>query len=314
MAATVAAPDTRTRAAPWYIWCSVLAVTSAMVGAHWDISWHRSIGRDTFWTPAHIAIYLCGVLAGAWTAYLILRTTFGRLDVPAVRLWGFRGPLGAFLAAWGGIAMLTSAPFDDWWHSAYGLDVKIVSPPHIVLILGVAVVQAGTLVLIRSQVRGRASWLFEYVGAMILVLAMVLILEYTGRSQMHQGWFYRIVATFVPGILAAVAAGSERRWAATVVAGVYSLFLMGAIWMLPLFPAEPKLGPVYQQVTHFIPPDFPLLLIAPALALDLLRARTRAWSAWRRAAVSGALFVGVFAAVQWPFAEFLMSPETGREN
>src|SRR2546422_9886753 len=23
-------------------------------------SWHRSIGRDTFWTPAHLAIYLAG--------------------------------------------------------------------------------------------------------------------------------------------------------------------------------------------------------------------------------------------------------------
>jgi len=26
---------------------------------------------------------------------------------------GFRGPLGCFIAAWGGIAMLTSAPFDN---------------------------------------------------------------------------------------------------------------------------------------------------------------------------------------------------------
>ena len=41
---------------PWYIWLSVVGVTSAMIGVHWDISWHRSIGRDTFWTPAHLAI------------------------------------------------------------------------------------------------------------------------------------------------------------------------------------------------------------------------------------------------------------------
>ena len=50
---------------PWYIWCAVIAVTSAMVGTHWDIAWHRSIGRDTFWTPAHMAIYFAGVLAGS---------------------------------------------------------------------------------------------------------------------------------------------------------------------------------------------------------------------------------------------------------
>jgi hypothetical protein len=53
-----------TAVVPWYVWCAVLSVTSAMVGGHWDISWHRSIGRDSFWTPAHIAIHLCGVLAG----------------------------------------------------------------------------------------------------------------------------------------------------------------------------------------------------------------------------------------------------------
>ena len=29
--------------------------------------------------------------------------------------------------------MLTSAPFDNWWHDAYGLDVKIISPPHMFL-------------------------------------------------------------------------------------------------------------------------------------------------------------------------------------
>ena len=61
---------------PWYVWCSVAAVTFAMVGTTWDISWHQSIGRDTFWTPAHIAIHLCGVLAGISCGYLVLSTTF----------------------------------------------------------------------------------------------------------------------------------------------------------------------------------------------------------------------------------------------
>lgn len=29
--------------------------------------------------------------------------------------------------------MITSAPFDKWWHNAYGLDTKVVSPPHVPL-------------------------------------------------------------------------------------------------------------------------------------------------------------------------------------
>src|SRR5919109_3465699 len=79
------------RAIPWYLWCAALAVTSAYIGGYWDISWHRSIGRDSFWTPAHLAIYACGVLAGLAAAYLIFTTTFGddrELRRVSVRVWG----------------------------------------------------------------------------------------------------------------------------------------------------------------------------------------------------------------------------------
>src|SRR5438876_7136732 len=55
---------------PWYVAAVMIAATSAVVGVMWDISWHRSIGRDTFWTPAHLAIYLGGVLAGAACGWL----------------------------------------------------------------------------------------------------------------------------------------------------------------------------------------------------------------------------------------------------
>jgi uncharacterized membrane protein len=102
---------------PWYLWCSVVAVTSVTIGGRWDVSWHMSIGRDTFWTPAHMAIYLCSVLAGVVCGYLILNATFRRtpgLVASSVHVLGFTAPLGAFLAAWGEIAMLTSAPFDSW--------------------------------------------------------------------------------------------------------------------------------------------------------------------------------------------------------
>jgi hypothetical protein len=289
-----------------------------MVGTHWDISWHRSIGRDTFWTPAHIAIYMCGVLAGISCGFLILSTTL-RTAAPlrdaSVKIWGFRGPLGAFIAAWGGVAMLTSAPFDNWWHNAYGLDVKILSPPHVLLILGMVGVQLGALILILGQMnrvteraRAKLEWLFLYVGAMILVCIMILMFEYTLRVYMHTGFFYRVVAIAIPGILAGIARASNRRWAASIVVGIYSLFLIGCVWILPLFPAVPKLGPVYQLVTRFVPPEFPLLLIVPALALDWLWASTPGWNPWLQAVVSGAVFVGLFMAVQWPFASFLMSP------
>src|SRR5208282_1560957 len=66
----------KTTPIPWYIWANLIAVMSGVFGAVWDISWHESIGRDTFWTTAHMFIYACGVLAGLSCAYLILTITF----------------------------------------------------------------------------------------------------------------------------------------------------------------------------------------------------------------------------------------------
>jgi len=307
----------RAERVPWYVWCAVFGVTSAMIGGQWDISWHRSIGRDTFWTPAHMAIYLCGVLAGLSCGYLILATTFHNfsgLRGTSVKMWGFEAPLGAFIAAWGGVAMLTSAPFDNWWHSAYGLDVKILSPPHVLLIVGNLAVNTGTLILIlgmmnraNAEFRDKLDWLFLYIGGVVLIGLMLMIMEFSWHALMHSGVYYRVFSMAVPLVLAGVARASEKRWAATTVAAVYFLFWAGIGWVLPLFPAEPKLGPVYHQVTQFVPPEFPTLLFIPALALDLLWSRTRDWNLWKKSVVSGVVFLAVLIAVQWPFSEFLQS-------
>src|ERR1043166_7113820 len=63
--------------APWSIYAVLFASLSVILGVIWDISWHRSIGRDTFWTPAHLAIYLGGVVAGLTCGWVALTTTFG---------------------------------------------------------------------------------------------------------------------------------------------------------------------------------------------------------------------------------------------
>jgi hypothetical protein len=309
---------TRGSAVPWYLWCSALAVTSAYVGGYWDISWHRSIGRDSFWSAPHIAIYACGVLAGISSAYLIFTTTFGRnasLRDVSVRIWGLRGPLGAFIAAWGGVAMLVSAPFDDWWHNAYGLDVKIISPPHMVLAAGFFGIELGTVMLMlafmnraASDARRSLQWLFLYVGGMALSESLLLKMEYISRSAQHSSLFYIVMGIGTPAIMVAVAVASRQRWACTIMAGVYSAFALAFLWILPLFPAEPKLGPVYRQITHFIPWEFPLLIVVPSIAVDLLLRRTEQWRPLVRATAAGLLFFLTLLAVQWPFANFLMTP------
>jgi xanthosine utilization system XapX-like protein len=321
---TVAAHSTVFRAEkassgiPGYLWCAALAVTSVTIGGHWDVSWHRSIGRDTFWTPAHMAIYMCGVLAGIACGYLVLATTFRRPGAPvdaSVGILGFRAPLGAFLAAWGGITMLISAPFDNWWHNAYGLDVKIVSPPHTLLIMGIFGVKLGTILLVVSAMNRtqsgaelkRLQRLLLYIGGLVLVLTMFFLMESTFDIELHASGAYIGIAIGVPVLFAMMWECSQYRWAGTCISTIYMLFIIALIQILPLFPAEPKLGPVYHPVHQFIPPQFPLLLIVPAIVLDLALQRTQTWHSWRRAILAGPLFVLCLVIVEWPFASFLMT-------
>ena len=309
---------------PWYLWFGALAVTSASIGGAWDVAWHRSIGRDTFWTPAHLAIQACGVMAAIICGYLILVNTFGnsaRMKVSSVNVLGFYAPLGAFIAAWGGIAMITSAPFDNWWHAAYGLDVKVVSPPHTLLILGIRAVEVGILFLILAVMNrafgegtqsGERAYrtlqrLFLYLGGLIVAGQMFFLMEYTWDVKLHSASAYIAMGIALPLVFAMLSQASRYKWAATSAAAVYMIITIAEILVFPLFPAQPKLGPVFNPVTHLIPGKFPILIFVPALALDLLWQRTRAWKPWKVALVSGFLFIAVLTIVEWPFANFLLS-------
>ena len=62
---------------------------------------------------------------------------------------------------------------------------------------------------------------------------------------------------------------------------------------------------MFREVTHFIPWEFPLLLIVPAFVMDLIMQRTATWRPLVRALVVGVAFFAAFIAVQWPFADFM---------
>src|SRR6187551_3471981 len=60
----------------WHASTAVLAAACVMIGVYWDISWHMSIGRDSFWTPAHLLIQAGGLIAGISSGYVAIKTTF----------------------------------------------------------------------------------------------------------------------------------------------------------------------------------------------------------------------------------------------
>ena len=300
---------------PWFLYAVLFASTSVILGVIWDISWHRTIGRDTFWTPAHMAIYLGGVVAGLTCGWLALGTTFGgnaAARATAVRFWGFRAPLGAWVSIWGAFAMLTSAPFDDWWHNAYGLDVKIISPPHMLLAAGIGAIQIGAMLMALAW-QNRAVGNRQHLGRLYLVSAGLLLLlvatvatEHLQRWDMHVSHFYQVSAGVFLFFLASAGRASFSRWPATTVALVYTVLTLAMVVVLPLFRAQPLLGPIYVPIDRFMPPDFPLLLVVPAMGVDLAMRSLRNRD-WQLAAVIGIVFVAAFVVVQWPFADFLMT-------
>ncbi len=309
----------RAAALPWYLSAMLVGSTSIVVGLLWDISWHMTIGRDTFWTPAHLAIYLGGVLAGLCCGWLALKTTFAGSEAEravAVRFWGFRAPLGAWVAIWGAIAMLTSAPFDDWWHAAYGLDVEILSPPHSLLGAGMITIQIGAMLLALALLNRapageerRLGLAHLYAAGIVILMAMTLVTEYAFPNHRHGGLFYEIMAALLPFILVSVARSSRLRWAATIASAFYMLLTCAMVWILPLFSARPMLGPIDRAVDHMVPPVFPLLLIVPALAIDLiLQRRPGKRAGWLDAVLIGTAFLVLFFVIHWYFADFQLSP------
>ena len=291
-----------------------------VVGLLWDISWHSTIGRDTFWTLPHLLEQLGAIIAGLSCGWLVLRTTFaGTAEdrAASVRFWGFYGPLGAWVTIWGTFVMIASAPFDNWWHDAYGLDVKIVSPPHMVLALGMIAIQLGAILLAlaaQNRATGGAEgkqlgWAYAIAGGVLVAMIATLITEYASRpNQMHSPLFYQVAGGAFPIFLAAFARSGRLRFPATTTAAIYMAIVLAMMWILQLFPARPMLAPIFNAVTHMVPPHFPLLLVVPALAVDLLLRRQGRRGDWTSAVITGLNFVLVMLAVQWFFGEFLLSP------
>lgn len=318
---------------PVYIFATVFASFCVITGLIWDICWHMSIGRDGLLSPPHLVIYLGAVVAGLFSGYEILRKTFWGSSwekAGNVRIWGFfYSSLGSLYCVWGALSMLTSAPFDDWWHNTYGLDVTILSPPHTVLILGIIGIQFGAMIsviaiknqlkiaanLIHARSQGATTtlfWLFALSAGFLLTIWYTLISEELGRMQSHRSSFYIFGGAALPLLLMAVGKAVAHKWAITAVTGVYTLLMLAMLWIIPVFPAEPKLGPILHHIDHYQGFHFPLLLIIPAVVIDILRHRFAYLNDWKLTLLLGCTFLIVFFLVQWYFGAFLMESPYAR--
>jgi hypothetical protein len=311
---------------PLYIYISVVASMCVIIGVIWDIAWHMSIGRDGLFSAPHVVTYVGAAGAGLFSGFQVLKTSFWGTAAEKgkmINFWGiFYGSLGALFCIWGGIASLTSAPFDDWWHNTYGLDVKILSPPHSILLLGLLSVQMGAMVGVlaflnnsdqtlslsndeKNVRKKRLQWMFIFTASFFISSLSTFLTEELGRWAMHGPTFYKVASAAFPFILIATGRASGMKWGSTYIALIYMVFFWLTNAIIRLFPAEPLLGPIHHQISTYQTLGFPMLLVIPALVLDWLRHKFSTKNDWLLALILGVTFTLVMLMSHYPWGSFI---------
>lgn len=237
----------------WLVPIFLMGAVLALGGGFWDDAWHTERGRDSFFIAPHVAIYsgvaLSGAALGMWAVLGALR------DGVRVAL-GHRPLRLALLAV---AVTLASAPADNAWHTAFGRDAVIWSPPHV---LGIAGTAALAVAVLAELVRSGAAWarpLRWVVGGLVLLAFTFLVVEYETDVPQFAAFWYLPVLSLVSSIgLAIVRLATGDRFAATKTALAH-LLLTAAVSL-------------YLLAQGFDVPALPLLVL-PALVLDLLAAR-----------------------------------------
>jgi hypothetical protein len=288
----------------------LLAALAVPLSLLWDFSWESTIGVDRFFGPPHAANYLAVALAGVASLRMAAEAT--RAGVGGVALGRVRAPLGAWLALWGALAFVAALLFDRWWQASYGLAAGIWHPPQIAKALSyfAVVVGAWLVSLTGPRAEGRALASALACGG-VLAMVFVVTAAQSFANRQHSALFLELGCAVFPAILVAQSLAGRGRAPASLAALAFMGLVAALVWILPLVPATPQAGPVYNALDHMLPPPFPLLLIVPALALDGLRrfaARESRDTGWAAALEAGLAFFILFLATQWAFSAFLLTP------
>jgi len=293
--------------AAWLMLLGAAGIPAALV---WDFSWESTIGVERFFAPPHSATYLA--IALATSGALVLLSDATRTRAAGVRLGPWRAPLGAWLVLWGALAFVTSVLFDRWWQSGYGLAAGIWHPPQILKAIAFFAVTLGVwLCWLPRQARTSGALAFAVSGGIVLALISVVTLPASFANLQHSAFFFQLGCATYPVVLVALATAGRLRFAASTGALAALLLQLALVWILPLVPGAPEVGPIYNPRDHLLPPPFPLLLVLPALALDaLLRVfpgRGERSLGLPRALEAGLSFSAIFVLAQWVFAGFLLT-------
>jgi hypothetical protein len=303
----------------------VATQTLAAVGLAWDIQWHRWLGRDAFLTPPHLIIYTGVVGAGLICILVVLveterywRRVPGVDQTSTVSLLGiFHAPLGFFLAGFGALTMALAAPFDNYWHQLYGIDVTLWSPFHMMGLIGAGIAYLGAAYALASELvrsrrdgtAGRRVMIFGWPGivlgtlfALTAVLRLVRVLMepsietfptwQVGPVELLTSPIGLTLAVVFTSMAAVVMV--RRAGAATLMALMAALFTAAVTLLAPIAVGivGDASGYTYRLPGHphinWVQVLLPFAYLIPAVFIDLAYlAELRRWRRLRASLVAG---------------------------
>jgi hypothetical protein len=140
-------------------WIMLCLLLFAELGLAWDRRWHDILGRDQFWIPPHIMMYTGVAGTGLIALFIVLLDTrryyqkkTGVDDSSTISILRFfHAPLGFILLGFGMLTDLIAAPFDNYWHELYGIDVTLWTPFHLMGALGGGIAGIGMIYVFASE-------------------------------------------------------------------------------------------------------------------------------------------------------------------
>ncbi|AXB45765.1 hypothetical protein [Amycolatopsis albispora] len=325
LTASLSPPVATTRAAAgaraWLPASGLLAGTLiTLVGLTWDVEWHDDVGPDTFFTLPHLFLYTGSAIAGLVSLVVVLSTTAAqRAGRPvdeavggrAVGVFGrtFAAPVGYLVAGTGGALFLLYGLWDLWWHSLYGFDAVIDSPPHIGLLLSVMVTMVGT-VMVFAAARSHRWGVFGTLASVAVLLSFSSV-TVLGLSDVDTAVnAVTIGMTFLSVMLILVARGFLGRpggaLGAAVLLGAWQAFSWWfSPWAAHAYAAAVGL-PLRDNVDDLasMPALMPMCLVGAALLAELvLWATSRRGSAPRWAGALAGAVAGFVVAGAQPFQD-----------
>jgi len=258
---------------------------ASIVGVGWDVQWHAAVGRDSFFIPSHLLLYSGVIIAGLLSLALVLRDSrlWGRpgsgvSDANTVRVLGvFHGPLGFIVCGFGMLTLLIAAPFDNYWHDLYGIDVTVWAAFHVMGILGAGIGGLGLIYMIASEANraagdrpaaGPRPWsllnglvvaglAYLLPAPMVLLLPAALQWPVTDIGPLAFLTYPVMVAALTPLALIAAVRFTGRIGAATLVGTLFTLLRLAMVWLAPAL--TQLLAANLHETYRPYAPDYPLV-------------------------------------------------------